>query len=137
MDLRTTALIEDFAKAILELRSALQKLIGWTMGGTCSDCDKFREGAPRDWLHHVECDHLKAINEAYVLLGLPPEKGHTYKDPKGEMKRLADERLAAWSVKYREAAEELRHCRSLRDGASAVTCPEPPETKTTESPEGT
>lgn len=97
---------------IKALERALLSLIAWTDGGACSDCDMFRV-APSciEFQHHAECGHLEDINKALVLLGRAPDLGHTYEDAPGEMRRLADERVAWWNEERRkQAIYRARRC---------------------------
>lgn len=82
--------------------NAIRGLLAWTTGGACSDCDPFRE-APSciDFVHHKECAHLEAINEARKLLGQEPEEFHELEDPKSEMHRLTCERWLAVEAERR------------------------------------
>lgn len=75
-------------------RDHIRRLLAWTYGGACSDCDMFRV-APSciDFVHHKGCAHLEVINAAHAFLGESPDESHSFEDPKAEMRRLADERL--------------------------------------------
>lgn len=76
-----------------KLKSVLRSMLSWANSSACGDCTPFRE-APSciDWIHEKDCGHLETMNEAFALLGYPPEDGHTFEDPEGRMRQLAAER---------------------------------------------
>jgi hypothetical protein len=83
---------------VQKLKNMIRELLGWATTSCCSDCTPFRT-APSciNWIHDKDCAHLKSINKALALLGMEPDEGHSYEDPVGEMKQLAQQRLDDWN----------------------------------------
>lgn len=88
---------------VQELKNIIKELLSWANSSCCSDCTPFR-AAPSciDWIHEKDCAHLESINKALALLGREPEEGHSYEDPVGEMRRLAQQRLDDWNKRKQE-----------------------------------